>query len=114
VEHRTRAWMPNGNIEAVLRKRPEQDEDMVLAQESLQKGALQKISELAPFYALIRRGRSGSLSRSEHHTGAFSTVCANWANGNATIVSITTRGKVRGVIWADDPGFGRTEGPVSG
>jgi predicted O-methyltransferase YrrM len=104
IEHA--AWMPNGNVEAILRKRAEQDEDMVLAQESLQKGALQKITELAPFYALIRKKSLGVVVEiGTSHGGVFYGLC-KLANRNATIVSIDMpAGKFGGVIWSDDSGI---------
>jgi len=100
IEHA--AWKPNANIEAILRKRPAFDEDAVLAMKSLERGALQKASELANLYKIIRDESLGVVVEiGTSNGGVFYGLC-QLAKGNATVVSIDLPGGPFGGVYVTD------------
>jgi predicted O-methyltransferase YrrM len=90
VQHAT--WAVNGNIEAVLRKRPLEDPSTVLGRESIGRGAMQKHSEISGLYSLISKNPpSAVVEIGTARGGVFYGLC-QIAKSNATIVSIDLPG----------------------
>jgi predicted O-methyltransferase YrrM len=100
IEHA--AWKPHENIEAILRKRPAHDENALLALKSLERGALQKASELANFYAMVRERMPGVVVEiGTSNGGVFYGLC-QLAKANATVVSIDLPGGPFGGVYITD------------
>jgi predicted O-methyltransferase YrrM len=90
IEHA--AWMPNGNIEAVLRKRAAEDECTELARKSIGLGAMQKLSELTDLYRFLKGRDLGVVVEiGTARGGVFYGLC-QLAKGNAKVISIDLPG----------------------
>jgi predicted O-methyltransferase YrrM len=89
IEHA--AWQPNGNVEAILRKRSD-DPCLELARRSIGLGAMQKMSELSALYSLVRQNPPRIVVEiGTARGGVFWGLC-QLAQDVATIVSIDLPG----------------------